>query len=81
MTKLDRQEKERIRLAFFAKYKGEDGFRSCSLRYNDTEGDWIHLGVADLALDWLPEEFEGVSVWAEEEAPFYNATLPPSPRP
>lgn len=73
--KLTRNERDKIHLDFFRTYGKKDGFRSCSVRYTSREGHWIKLGVVDLYLDWIPDEFEGIPVWAEEVVPSYSAIL------
>lgn len=76
---ITKEERERVRIAFFNAYKGQDGFRECSVRTAPNEGPYIHLGVADIWADWiwdLPDTFEGLPIWTEEVPRMVNATLP-----
>lgn len=77
IERLSKEECERIRTAFVREYTYHPGFRSCSVRYDPFEGNWIRCGVADITSEEWPEEFEGIPVWIEEVDPAIYPTLPP----
>lgn len=60
---LDREERERIRLAFFREFRHLPGFSSVSVREHPMKHDWcVYVGIAD-DVD-LPATFEGLPVIA-----------------
>lgn len=62
---LDRRERERIRLAFFREFRGEDGCASVSVRRDQSSHAWsLKVGYTGSG-ERLPREFEGLAVEAD----------------